>query len=422
MKNLNESAFQKNLHYKLQKAKKGLALTIASIALFSALSAPAQAATINETTKNYTASYVQVRVVDVEDRSINSGIVFPQVVEKIYEDGAYEYYLGCPKSDLIVVKYSNGTEKNIKQALKDGDISVRTLQNTYGIAIYATRKATIKSVVDNSKFYYVPQVFEKIYEDKTNEYYFSTQKSGYVTVKYSDGTEKNIKEALKDGDLTISDLYRVYGISYSTVKKATVKSVTDRSKSYRVEQAYEKIYEDNNYEYYFTTTKGKYVIVKYSDGTEKEVKQALADGDITISDLYRVYGISYVTQVRKNRISSIEDKSKESGFYVPQVMELIYSDGVNNYYFDTKKSSLVIVNYVDGTQKDIKRALRDNDLTIGDLQFTYGISVTTERVNAESRYYDQSQLYQAPDGKFWTSKEEYDEWVASQKAKEYQYK
>ncbi len=430
MINFNEEALRRNLKYKLQKTKKGLALTLASVALFSSLTIPANAASLDVPTMTiYASSYASyARVIGVEDRSINSGIVFPQVMEKIYDDGKNEYYLNCPKSNLIIVRYSNGTEKSVSQALKDGDITIKTLQNVYGISVITSKRPTIRSVKDNSTKpgVFIPQVYEKIYEDDKNEYYFTTMKSNLVIVRYSDGTEKTVKQALSDGDLTIKELQDVYGISVVTSKRPTILSVKDNSTKpgVYVEQAYEKIYEDEKNEYYFTTTKSGLVIVRYSNGTEKTVKQALNDGDLTIKDLQRVYGISVVTQPRTNRITSVVDITKGSDIRVPQVMELVYCDGVNNYYFSTRKSSLVIVTYVDGTQKTIIQALRDRDLTIGDLQFTYGISVTTERVNADNNYYNPNSLYKAPDGTYWTSQKEYEEWVSSQKTQNsggYQY-
>lgn len=420
MKKINEEAFKNNINYKLQKIKKGVSLALASVALFSALTVPAYAANPTDNPTTYATSYASVRVIAVEDRSINSGITFPQVLEKIYDDGKYEYFLSCPKSDLVVVKYSNGTEKNVVEALKAGDITIRTLQN-YGITIYSQKKATITSIVDRSSGKYVPQVLELIYEDNKNEYYLYSKKSEYIIVKYSNGTEKKIVDALKDGDLTINTLQNVYGIKVYTQKKPTVRRVIDRSSGKSIPQAAELIYKDDKNEYYLPVQKSQYLIIRYSDGTEKNVVDALRAGDLTVRELERTYGITIITQTRTSKIESIVDKSKESGIYVPQVMEFIYCDGTNNYYFNTKKSSLVIVKYVDGTQKTIVNALRDGDLTIGDLQFTYNISVTAERVNAEYREYNPRNLYHAPDGTYWTSKAEYDAWVASQKEQGYQY-
>jgi len=347
MLDINLKNLRKDAKYKLQKGAKVLSLTLASVALFSTLATPVEAAaidpTLTTTTVYASTTTASVRVVDIVDTTIGTNITLPQVTEKIYTDSKYDYYLYSPKSQFIVVKYSNGAQKNIRQALNDGDITIKTLEK-YGIRVYKEKIATITSVVDNSKKpgVSVPQVTEKIYEDDKNEYYFNVPKSPYVFVKFSNGTEKNIKDALRDGDITISQLQNVYGY------RLTIKP--------------------------------------------------------------RTFGIV-----------SVVDNSTKPGVYVPQVIEKIYSDGENNYYFSTQKSSLVIVTYTNGTQKNIKQALKDGDLTIGDLQLTYGISVTAEKVDAKNNYYRPGELYKAPDGSYWTSKKEYIDWVNSQE-KGYQYR
>lgn len=428
MTNLKLKNIKKGANYKLAKVKRTLSLTLASISLFTVLTAPAQAATLDTpmaaTTVYASSTYARVRVVDIVDKTIGSNITLPTVMEKFYTDGVNNYYLGSPKSHLIVVRYSNGTEKNIVEALNAGDITIKTLEN-YGIKVYSEKVPTIVSVVDNSKKpgVYVPQVLEKIYEDATNEYYLPTRKSSYIIVKYSNGIEKNIIQALQDGDITIKTLQNTYGIKINTVKKATIVSVVDNSKKpgTYLEQALEKIYEDDKNEYYFNVVKSSLVIVKYSNGTQKTIVEALNDGDLTISQLQSKYGISVITKARTNRIASVVDRSKDPGVYVPQVKELIYCDGEYNYYFSSQKSKLVIVNYIDGTQKDIVQALKDKDLTIGDLQFTYNISLTIEKVNADKTYYNPNGLYKAPDGSYWTSQKEYEDWAKTQTAPGKQY-
>ncbi len=51
-------------------------------------------------------------------------------------------------------------------------------------------------------------------------------------------------------------------------------------------------YSDAEYNYYYSCIKSEYVIVKYSDGTEKPVEDALKAGEITIEDLDK-HGIEY---------------------------------------------------------------------------------------------------------------------------------
>ncbi len=426
MLDINLKNLRKDAKYKLQKGAKVLSLTLASVALFSTLATPVEAAaidpTLTTTTVYASTTTASVRVVDIVDTTIGTNITLPQVTEKIYTDSKYDYYLYSPKSQFIVVKYSNGAQKNIRQALNDGDITIKTLEK-YGIRVYKEKIATITSVVDNSKKpgVSVPQVTEKIYEDDKNEYYLPTKKSTLIIVTYSNGTQKNIKEALNDGDITIKTLQDTYGIRIITQKKATITGVVDRTNGRYLPQTLEKIYEDDKNEYYFNVPKSPYVFVKFSNGTEKNIKDALRDGDITISQLQNVYGYRLTIKPRTFGIVSVVDNSTKPGVYVPQVIEKIYSDGENNYYFSTQKSSLVIVTYTNGTQKNIKQALKDGDLTIGDLQLTYGISVTAEKVDAKNNYYRPGELYKAPDGSYWTSKKEYIDWVNSQE-KGYQYR
>ena len=53
------------------------------------------------------------------------------------------------------------------------------------------------------------------------------------------------------------------------------------------------IFEDEDYAYYFgSSLETSSIIVEYSDGTTQSVKEALADGNITITDLDR-FGIRY---------------------------------------------------------------------------------------------------------------------------------
>ena len=58
-----------------------------------------------------------------------------------------------------------------------------------------------------------PSVLEEFYEDDTYVYTFSSPKSSYVKVHYSDGTEENIKDALNSGRVKPSDLDR-FDIKY----------------------------------------------------------------------------------------------------------------------------------------------------------------------------------------------------------------
>ena len=58
-------------------------------------------------------------------------------------------------------------------------------------------------------------------------------------------------------------------------------------------EALDEFFEDDNFIYAFSDTPmSEYVIVEYSDGTTQNVKEAFADGNITLADLDK-FGITY---------------------------------------------------------------------------------------------------------------------------------
>ena len=58
-------------------------------------------------------------------------------------------------------------------------------------------------------------------------------------------------------------------------------------------EALDEFFEDDNFIYAFSATPmSEYVIVEYSDGTTQNVKEAFADGNITLADLDK-FGITY---------------------------------------------------------------------------------------------------------------------------------
>lgn len=63
--------------------------------------------------------------------------------------------------------------------------------------------------------------------------------------------------------------------------------------SYICAEALESFYKDNKYTYYWNCMKDKYVVVKYEDGTEEKVSEALSSNKITTDDLDR-FNISYI--------------------------------------------------------------------------------------------------------------------------------
>ena len=81
----------------------------------------------------------------------------------------------------------------------------------------------------------------------------------------------------------------------SNENKLEIKSIQDESigrTDLVFAQALEKFYEDDNFEYFYSCIKSSYVTVTYTNGTKETVKDALANGNITIQDVNK-YGIKY---------------------------------------------------------------------------------------------------------------------------------
>ena len=76
-------------------------------------------------------------------------------------------------------------------------------------------------------------------------------------------------------------------------KVIEIKDTTKDIKDFACAEALESFYEDENYTYYWSCIKNKYMIVKYESGFEETISDALKYGSIKISDLDD-YNINYI--------------------------------------------------------------------------------------------------------------------------------
>lgn len=76
---------------------------------------------------------------EIEDRTLNSDYSCATALEKFYSDELYDYSFPCIKSNYVIVVFCNGSEKNIIDALNDGDVIVEDL-DTFNIKYYKTEK------------------------------------------------------------------------------------------------------------------------------------------------------------------------------------------------------------------------------------------------------------------------------------------
>ena len=75
------------------------------------------------------------KVTDIIDRTRELEIELTCVEQVFFEDENCRYIFGMPIADYVIVKYSDGTSKQLTDALADGDIEITDLK-TYHISYY----------------------------------------------------------------------------------------------------------------------------------------------------------------------------------------------------------------------------------------------------------------------------------------------
>lgn len=91
-----------------------------------------------------------------------------------------------------------------------------------------------------------------------------------------------------------------FGCATSTTNIGKVKEIVDTTKDikdFACAEALEQFYEDEKYLYYYSCLKSKYIIVKYENGYQETVENALKYGTIKITDL-DTYNIDYIKYER----------------------------------------------------------------------------------------------------------------------------
>ena len=84
-------------------------------------------------------------------------------------------------------------------------------------------------------------------------------------------------------------------IKFQIGKVIEIVDTTKDIENFTCAEALEQFYEDENYRYYYSCIKSKYVIVKYENGYEETVANALKYGTINIEDL-DTYNIKYIKE------------------------------------------------------------------------------------------------------------------------------
>ena len=88
----------------------------------------------------YACSVGEAKVVELVDKTKDiNDFACAEVMESFYEDDEYIYFWSCLKGSYMVVRYSNGYEEPIGDALKKGTIKISDLDE-YDISYYKDRK------------------------------------------------------------------------------------------------------------------------------------------------------------------------------------------------------------------------------------------------------------------------------------------
>lgn len=142
------------------------------------------------------------------------GLSLADALEQFYEDESFIYIFGNPISEYVIVKYTDGSSENVKEALENGHIQISVLDE-HGIKYYACHKFVENIIHLNNGD--EATALEEFYSDDTYVYFFPTICSNSVIVYFKNGTEQTVKSALADGKIKISDL-DWFGIKYYKYK------------------------------------------------------------------------------------------------------------------------------------------------------------------------------------------------------------
>lgn len=137
-------------------------------------------------------------------------------------------------------------------------------------------------------------------------------------------------------------VFSTWGYDYAPPEIiGNVVNIVDKTKEnsdFACSMALEKIFEDENNEYFLNCIKSNYIIVKYENGYEEDVKEALKNENITINDLDR-FSISYITEPKSNEYeNSFIGTVLEQGLGYIIVMP-------NQNEFERKSADKFIINY-----------------------------------------------------------------------------
>lgn len=142
--------------------------------------------------------------------------------------------------------------------------------------------------------------------------------------------------------------------------------------------ALEKIFEDHKNEYYLSCIKSEYIIVKYENGYQEDVKSALKNGSIGIQDLDR-FNIDYITQAKdvqseKSFVATILEETTTHMIVAPNENEterksadkivITYGEDHGNYLYGVGRK--VVICYTGEIMETYPARINTNNVSILD--------------------------------------------------------
>lgn len=282
-----------------------------------------------------------------------------QSLEKIYNDGMYDYFLPCVKSSKVFVKFSNGVKILMKEALARRYITPQdVLDKGYNLLKQAASKErggfTILDMTGTCA-----QSLEKIYEDGEYEYFLSCQKSSTVYIRFDNGEIYTMKEALNKKLVTPDQIIKK---KYNLIKeKKKIEGRGDFKIIDNVEAcatAIEEVYKDGNYVYTLPCIKSKSVIVEFENGEKYNLNEALNKKIVTPDQV-----IAKGYKLGKKLIARGDFKVVDNAGTCAQSLEEIYRDKTYIYYLSCQKSGSVFIQFNNGEKYPIKEALTKSLVT-----------------------------------------------------------
>lgn len=198
---------------------------------------------------------------------------------------------------------------------------------------------------------------ELFFEDEKYKYYFEYAKSDDINVVYENRTKENVKAAFAAGHVDIYDLGQA-GIGCFVVEKnpqedakKVIINIVDEA--VYADLACERIYEDDDYLYYFTDMRSNQVFVYYTDGTRERINHALAAGRATIQDM-DTYCVGYY---KRDNIIDVVDLTENGKIECAQEKETLFEYAGYSYYFDCVKSMYIEIHYKNGKVETLRDAI-----------------------------------------------------------------